>query len=65
MLWRTLHASKPSPTPQGYGDIRKTINDGKARMLNVLTPHGKWHIHSTYGDTCDNSLSHAVLSPAG
>mgnify|MGYP002682537802 FL=1 len=19
--------------------------------LNVLTPHGKWHIHSTYGDT--------------
>lgn len=42
---------KPSPTPQGYGDIRKTINDGKARMLNVLTPHGKWHIHSTYGDT--------------
>lgn len=20
-------------------------------MLNVLTPHGKWHIHSTYGDT--------------
>ncbi|MBS1488780.1 MAG: nitrate reductase subunit alpha [Bacteroidetes bacterium] len=42
---------KPSPTPQVYGDLRKTINDGKARMLNVLTPHGKWHIHSTYGDT--------------
>jgi nitrate reductase alpha subunit len=20
-------------------------------MLNYLTPHGKWHIHSTYGDT--------------
>ena len=20
-------------------------------MLNFLTPHGKWHIHSTYGDT--------------
>jgi nitrate reductase alpha subunit len=20
-------------------------------MLNCLTPHGKWHIHSTYGDT--------------
>ena len=19
-------------------------------MLNYLTPHGKWHIHSTYGD---------------
>ncbi len=42
---------KPSPTPQVYGDLRKTVNDGKARMLNCLTPHGKWHIHSTYGDT--------------
>ena len=34
-----------------YGDLRKTVNDGKAKMLNCLTPHGKWHIHSTYGDT--------------
>lgn len=46
-----LPTYKPSPTPQAYGDIRKTVNDGKAKMLNVLTPHGKWHIHSTYGDT--------------
>lgn len=46
-----LATYKPSPTPQVYGDLRKTVNDGKARMLNVLTPHGKWHIHSTYGDT--------------
>jgi nitrate reductase alpha subunit len=46
-----LATYKPSPTPQAYGDIRKTVNDGKAKMLNVLTPHGKWHIHSTYGDT--------------
>lgn len=42
---------KPSPKPQLYQDIRQTINDGEAIMLNVLTPHGKWHIHSTYGDT--------------
>ena len=42
---------KPSPTPEAYGDLRKTVNDGKARMFNCLTPHGKWHIHSTYGDT--------------
>lgn len=42
---------KPAPTPQVYGDLRQTVNDGKAKMLNVLTPHGKWHIHSTYGDT--------------
>jgi nitrate reductase / nitrite oxidoreductase, alpha subunit len=46
-----LSTYKPSPTPETYGDLRKTVNDGKARMLNVLTPHGKWHIHSTYGDT--------------
>ncbi|MBD81470.1 MAG: nitrate reductase subunit alpha [Crocinitomicaceae bacterium] len=46
-----LSTYKPSPTPEAYGDLRQTINDGKARMLNCLTPHGKWHIHSTYGDT--------------
>lgn len=46
-----LATYKPSPTPEAYGDLRKTVNDGKAKMLNVLTPHGKWHIHSTYGDT--------------
>lgn len=46
-----LPTYKPSPKPAVYGDLRKTVNDGKARVLNVLTPHGKWHIHSTYGDT--------------
>lgn len=46
-----LATYKPSPTPEVYGDLRKTVNDGKAKMLNCLTPHGKWHIHSTYGDT--------------
>ncbi len=46
-----LPTFKPSPTPQAYGDLRQSVNDGRAKMLNVLTPHGKWHIHSTYGDT--------------
>lgn len=46
-----LSTYKPSPTPETYGDLRVTVNDGKAKMLNCLTPHGKWHIHSTYGDT--------------
>ncbi len=46
-----LSTYKPSPTPEAYGDLRQTVNDGKAKMLNCLTPHGKWHIHSTYGDT--------------
>ena len=51
MFGEHLATYKPSPTPEVYGDLRKTVNDGKAKMLNCLTPHGKWHIHSTYGDT--------------
>lgn len=51
MFGEHLSTYKPSPKPAVYGDLRKTVNDGKAKMLNVLTPHGKWHIHSTYGDT--------------
>lgn len=46
-----LPTYKPSPRPELYGDLRKTVASGKARMLNALTPHGKWHIHSTFGDT--------------
>lgn len=46
-----LPTFKPSPTPEAYGDLRKTILQGKAKILNVLTPHGKWHISSTFGDT--------------
>jgi nitrate reductase alpha subunit len=42
---------KPSPRPEAFGELRMTIATGKAKMLNVLTPHGKWHIHSTFGDT--------------
>ncbi|MBT4792327.1 MAG: nitrate reductase subunit alpha, partial [Halobacteriovoraceae bacterium] len=46
-----LPTYKPSPTPEAYGDLRKTESVGKSIRLNYLTPHGKWHIHSTYGDT--------------
>jgi nitrate reductase alpha subunit len=46
-----LPTYKPSPRPEAYGELRKTVATGKAKLLNVLTPHGKWHIHSTYGDT--------------
>jgi nitrate reductase / nitrite oxidoreductase, alpha subunit len=46
-----LPTFKPSPRPDAYGDLRETLRDGQAaRILNCLTPHGKWHIHSTYGD---------------
>jgi len=43
-----LPTYKPSPKPQMYGDLEQTLKDGDALVLNYLTPHGKWHIHSTY-----------------
>jgi nitrate reductase / nitrite oxidoreductase, alpha subunit len=46
-----LPTYKPSPRPELFGELRQTVASGKAMMLNVLTPHGKWHIHSTFGDT--------------
>ncbi len=45
-----LPTYKPKPTPAQYADNRVTEATGKTMMLNYLTPHGKWHIHSTYGD---------------
>jgi len=45
---------KPKPLPTQYADL--TFSEGEAPSesqvltLNYLTPHGKWHIHSTYGD---------------
>ena len=45
-----LPTYKPSPTPEAYGDLKETIRQGKARILNAITPHGKWHIHSTFAD---------------
>ena len=49
-----LPVYKPSPSPEMYGDLRVISGDPDGRpfkRLNYLTPHGKWHIHSTYGDT--------------
>jgi nitrate reductase / nitrite oxidoreductase, alpha subunit len=43
-----LPTYKPSPKPEVYGDLKTTLGDGEALVLNCLTPHGKWHIHSTY-----------------
>ena len=45
---------KPKPLPTQYADL--TFSEGEVPSesniltLNYLTPHGKWHIHSTYGD---------------
>ncbi len=46
-----LPTYKPKPLPTEYRDLEFTTPEGNSKMLNYLTPHGKWHIHSTYGDT--------------
>lgn len=51
LFGENLPTYKPSPLPELYGDLRQTVASGKALMLNALTPHGKWHIHTTFGDT--------------
>ncbi|MFT7541033.1 MAG: nitrate reductase alpha subunit, partial [Gammaproteobacteria bacterium] len=42
---------KPRPTAAEYADTKFSESTGKTISLNFLTPHGKWHMHSTYGDT--------------
>ncbi len=45
-----LPTYKPSPKPGILGDLKNSEATGKSKVLNVLTPHGKWGIHSTYTD---------------
>ena len=45
-----LPTYKPKPLPTQYADLQFSENVPGTLMLNFLTPHGKWHIHSTYGD---------------
>ncbi len=45
-----LPTYKPKPSPHAYADLRISEQTEGTLMLNYLTPHGKWHIHSTYGD---------------
>ncbi|MBZ5702521.1 MAG: molybdopterin-dependent oxidoreductase, partial [Acidobacteriia bacterium] len=45
-----LPTYKPKPLPVQYSDLRLSEQVGPTKTLNYLTPHGKWHIHSTYGD---------------
>jgi nitrate reductase alpha subunit len=45
-----LPTYKPRPDQRSAGDLEHTDGSGTSIVLNYLTPHGKWHIHSTYGD---------------
>jgi nitrate reductase alpha subunit len=46
-----LPTYKPRSDQQSIRDLEHTTNGHGGVVLNYLTPHGKWHIHSTYGDT--------------
>ncbi len=45
-----LPTYKPKPDVRISGDLVKSGAEGKSIVLNYLTPHGKWHIHSMYSE---------------
>jgi nitrate reductase alpha subunit len=45
-----LPAFKSKIGLQDTRDLIKSATPDKALVLNCITPHGKWHIHSTYSD---------------
>ena len=45
-----LPTYKLKASAQLYGDLAVTEAQENSILLNYLTPHGKWHIHSTYYD---------------
>jgi nitrate reductase alpha subunit len=45
-----LPTFKPRAEARDTKDLIHTESGKKGLVLNYLTPHGKWHIHSTFGD---------------
>ena len=45
-----LPTFKPSISREASLNLIKSAAAGKSIVMNCLTPHGKWHIHSTYSD---------------
>jgi len=45
-----LPTFKPRFGESEGGDLRNSKRDSQTLLLSYLTPHGKWHIHSTYFD---------------
>ncbi len=45
-----LPTYKPKLDPVKTGDIVRSEVDGQCLVLNYITPHGKWNIHSTFKD---------------
>jgi nitrate reductase alpha subunit len=45
-----LPTHKPRATLASIRDLDESAPGGPTLVLNYLTPHGKWHIHSTFSD---------------
>jgi len=45
-----LPTYKPRPAPHLLRELQNSQGEANALLVNILTPHGKWHIHSTYAD---------------
>ena len=45
-----LPTYKPKLNGVRTGDVVRSLVDDKSIVLNYITPHGKWHIHTTYSD---------------
>ncbi|HNB24635.1 MAG TPA: molybdopterin-dependent oxidoreductase, partial [Candidatus Melainabacteria bacterium] len=46
-----LPTFKPRADVHACYDLQNSPKESASLTLNYLTPHGKWHIHSTFGDT--------------
>jgi len=46
----SLPTFKPSISLDASLNLIKSVPEGNTLVMNCLTPHGKWHIHSTYSD---------------
>ncbi len=45
-----LPTYKPRPDHTMLDETQKSLAEAQGKMLNYITPHGKWSIHSTYSD---------------
>ena len=45
-----LPTFKAKPGPFTLNELENSGGEGKTVLVNILTPHGKWHIHTTFMD---------------
>jgi nitrate reductase alpha subunit len=46
-----LPTYKPRPDHEMMSETEQSALEARGTLLNYITPHGKWSIHSTYGET--------------